>query len=172
MEKQKMYILKKNKKGDFDSFGKLGYKILINQNDNSMVVFKEKKFIENSQPYNFVKNVLNSKGWQKYAFEENEALKQMLEDLNIEFETVIDSETGKSEKKVVENETFVEIASNWRIECNVEGDALISYTPMYDALLPFDFYNSKLLDEFFGEEIEELKTSGLIKKIDAKEALK
>lgn len=166
--KEKMYILKKNKKGDFNAFGEIGYELMFHQNNDVVSVYKEKRFDIDSQPYLFIRNIFNNESWQRYVFEHNENMLQLIKDLNIEFVEVINADTGKAEKKVVENEAFANVAGRWRIECEVNGDGLIFYTPVYDEIIPFDFYNSNLLDKYFLEEINELKINDLIKKINAK----
>lgn len=166
--KEKMYILKKNKKGDVNAFGELGYKLLFHQNNDVVSVYKEKRFDIDSQLYLFIRNIFNNESWQKYVFEHNENLLQLIKDLNIEFLEIVNTDTGKVEKKVVENGAFANVAGRWRIECEVNGDGLIFYTPVYDEIIPFDFYNSNLLDKYFLEEINELKINDLIKKINAK----
>lgn len=166
--KEKMYILKKNKKGDFNAFGELGYELMFNQNNGAVSVYKEKRFDIDSQPYLFIKNIFNNESWQKYVFEHNENLFNLIKDLNIEFLEIVNTDTGKVEKKVVENDSFASVAGRWKIGCEVGGDGLIFYTPVYDEIIPFDFYNSNLLDKYFLEEINELKINDLIKKINAK----
>ena len=166
--KEKMYILKKNKKGNFDDFGRLGYELLFNQSSGVVSVGKEKRFDSDSQPYLFVRNIFNNESWQKYVFEHDEKFLNLLKDLNIEFVEIINADTGKAEKKVVENESFASVAGRWRIECEVDGDGLLFYTPVYGEIIPFSFYKSNLLDKYFLEEINELKINDLIKKINAK----
>lgn len=105
----------------------------------------------------------NSKKWQEKVLDEL-LLEDSFKEMGIIFEEFFD-ENGNEKKVVVENENFMEMVTIWRLEIDFSDSNLLYFTTG-DSSFPYAFYDKKILNEYCGDLIKELKEKGIIEETD------
>lgn len=162
MDKNKFYKIKDEFSAQYlvenEGFDYLPLEITTDE-----IVCKVVKLPYESEMVQQLVEMYNSKKWQEKVLDDL-LLEEEFKKIGIDFEIFYD-EDGNSQRCVVENENFMEMVSVWRLEINFSDSNLLYFTTG-DSSFPYSFYGKKILDEYCGDFIKELKGKGIIEETD------
>lgn len=154
-----------------EDFEKNGFKKLpIEVTGDEVIYYKEFKIDKDSELVKNLISVYENPEWQKYAFNNlpfeewvTSSMAPYYIGLGLNFERVHSDDGGDSVIKLIITDDLIETLTTWRLECILTDSERLYRIGPADLSFPNPLYPAKWIYKYLKEEIDELKSEGLLK---------